>query len=784
MWLRIADLILRFRLSLLILLFGLTALMGFMGTKTQMSYDFIRAVPESNPEMQYFRSFQEKFGIDDNFFAIGVEDSAIYALENFKAFYALTDEVSQLEGVGRMLALPTLPYLEVKGSGTRKKFSSRPLFEELPDTQAELDSVLKEFGKVKFYRNQLLNPETGATMAVASIEEATLNSEKRIGLINDIEAIGTRFSEKTGIELHYAGLPYVRTKTTKKVKAELNVFLAGSVLITAIVLFLFFRSFAPVFYPLVVIGMVIVWTMGTMAVLDYKISMLTGLLPSILVVIGIPNCVYLMNKYHQEFRKQANKHEALRQMIRRIGVVTLITNATTATGFLVLITTSIPALQEFGVVAGINIFVTFIISIIFIPAVFSYLPAPKVSQIKHLEFTLVKRTVSSFQHLINSQRKTVYVATLVIVALAVVGLLRLRPLSYMVDDLPDDSKVVEDLRFFESQFSGVMPLEVVVDLGKPQAYRLFRKVQKIEKLEAALEEKEYLSPSLSMTKFYKAVQQARYNNTESYFKLPKNQREHLTITAGYERAVRSGDPTVQFLENFIDSTRQYVRLSYKIADVGSERLGEIIEDELNPIIEKELESDSTMTAHVTGTTRLFIQGNNYLIESLSTSLLLAFFIVAIIMGILFRNIRMIIISLIPNLVPLAVTAGLMGYFGVPLKPSTALIFSIAFGISVDDSIHFLAKFRQEMLVNSFDRFKAIEVSMRETGTSMIYTSIILFAGFVIFVGSDFGGTVALGWLTSITLLIAMFTNLILLPVLLHTFGIGKNLAKAKGKEVD
>lgn len=779
MWLRIADFILRFRLPLLIALFALTAFMGYMGRQTQMSYEFIRAVPESNPEMQYFREFQANFGIDDNFFALGINDSALYELENFKKFDQLARQISELEGVGRMLALPTLPYIEVRKVGMQRRVKSRPLFREMPQTQAELDSVLREFIKITFYENQLLNPETGATMAVASIEEATLNSEDRIGLIRQIEEYGQAFSAETGIEVHYAGLPYVRTKSTTKVKAELNIFLAASVLITALVLFFFFRSFAPVFYPLVVIGMVVVWTLGTMAILSYKISMLTGLLPSILVVIGIPNCVYLMNKYHQEFKKTLDQREALRQMIRRIGVVTLITNATTATGFLVLISTNIPALQEFGLVAGINIFHTFLISIIFIPAAFSYLPPPKEKQMQHLHLPAVSGVLKVFHHLILKQRQAVYMVTAVVIVLAAIGLWQLRPLSFMVDDLPDDSKVVEDLQFFETHFQGVMPLEIVVDLGKPQAYRLFRKIKKVEELESAIEEKDYLSPSLSMTKFYKAVQQARYNYADGYFRLPKNQREHLTLSSGYERAVRSGEPTVQFLENFIDSTRQYLRLSYKVADVGSERLNEIIEDELNPIIEEKLGSDSTMNAHVTGTTRLFIQGNEYLIESLSTSLLLACFIVAIIMGILFRNIQMVIISLIPNLVPLLATAGLMGYFGVPLKPSTALIFSIAFGISVDDSIHFLAKFRQEMLINGFNRSRAIAISLKETGTSMIYTSIILFAGFVIFVGSDFGGTVALGWLTSTTLLIAMFTNLILLPVLLSTFGIGKSLEKAK-----
>ncbi|MGF1532059.1 MAG: RND family transporter [Bernardetiaceae bacterium] len=780
MWLRIADFILRFRLFLLVGLFLMTALMGYFGQRAQMSYEFIRAVPESDPEMQYFRQFQSNFGIDDNFFALGIEDPRLYELSNFLAFQNLAQQIEALEGVGQMLALPTLPYLTT--SKQKNGFTSYPLFKEAPQSQAELDSLLALFRQITFYEGQLFNAQSGATMAVAAIEEATLNSQKRTALVQTIESYGMAFSKETGIEIHYAGLPYVRTKSTTKVKAELNVFLAGSVLITALVLFFFFRSFAPVFYPLLVIGMVVVWTLGTIGILGFKISMLTGLLPSILVVIGIPNCVYLMNKYHQEYKKSLDQREALRQMIRRIGAVTLITNATTATGFLVLVSTRIPALQEFGVVAGINIFHTFLISIIFIPAVFSYLPPPRDRQIKHLRLPAVQKLLQGFYFLISHRSAWVYGVTLLVVIASGVGLSRLRPLSFMVDDLPENSRVVEDLAFFERNFRGVMPLEIVVDLGKPQAHRLLRKIKQVEALEDAISEKDYLSPSLSLTRFYKAIQQARYNYASpDYFMLPKKQPEHQALVAGYERALKDGEKSVQLLESFIDSTRQYLRLSYKIADVGSERLQEIIDEELNPLIQEQLAADSTMSAHVTGTTRLFIQGNQYLIASLGTSLLLACLIVALIMGMLFRNLRMVVISLIPNLIPLIATAGLMGYFGVPLKPSTALIFSIAFGISVDDSIHFLAKFRQEMLINGFNRKRAIAISLKETGTSMIYTSIILFAGFVVFIASDFGGTVALGWLTSTTLLLAMFTNLILLPILLRTFGIGKNLQKAKAK---
>jgi predicted RND superfamily exporter protein len=215
-----------------------------------------------------------------------------------------------------------------------------------------------------------------------------------------------------------------------------------------------------------------------------------------------------------------------------------------------------------------------------------------------------------------------------------------------------------------------------------------------------------------------------------------------------------------------------MRVSLQVADIGSHKMDSLLQQVIIPEKER-IFADSGMEATITGTTPLFIKGNAFLIDNLKTSFLLAFGIIAIIMAMLFANLRMIILSIIPNVIPLLITAGIMGFAGIPLKPSTAIVFSIAFGISVDFAIHFLAKYRQELFANNFFVPVAISKAIRELGPSMIYTAIVLFAGFIIFTLSDFGGTVALGFLTSITLFMSMLTNLIVLPALLLTFDDGK-----------
>ncbi|XOV92360.1 MAG: RND family transporter [Bacteroidota bacterium] len=746
--------------------------MGYKAQNIQWSYDMANIVPEDDPEQQFFRQFKETFGEDGNIMAIGVLDTSVYKVDKFKKFKYLATELGKIHGVNNVLGLPNLKTLEKNTS--EQKFDLAPAFPEIPDNQDSLDIMLDNVRKLQFYSGQLINPQNGATLILVTVDKDVLNSDRRDEMIEDIMRAGQQFSEITGIQVYFAGLPYVRSVNTIKIKQELNKFLVISVIITGLILFGFFRSIKAVIFPLIIIGVIVVWVLGTLAILQYKITLLTGLIPSIIVVIGIPNSVYMLNKYHREYAIHGDQRKALETIIRNIGIVTFMTNFTTAVGFLVLMSTGITILMEFGIVAGVNIMCTFIVSLILIPSVFSFFKPPSTRHLKHLDFKILSLVLEFLDYIVHRHRKLIFITTAVIVIVSVVGMLSIKSVSYMVDDLPDDSPLKKELAFFEKNFSGVLPLEVVVDTGNKRGVQRLGNLRKIDELETFFKDSiSMISQPVSVVSFIKAAKQAFYNQNPAYYDLP-NSRESAYIL----KYLDQGGEMEGVSKNFVDSTGQLIRISLKMPDVGSNVMDSLVTQVIRPKIE-EIVGDSKLTVTLTGTVLMFIKGNKYLINNLFTSMVLAFIIIAAIMGLLFRNFLMIVISLIPNIIPLVITAGIMGYFGIPLKPSTALIFSIAFGISVDNSIHYLAKYRQELRASKGVVSIAVTKSLKETGASMIYTSIILFFGFVIFTASEFGGTIALGKLTSMTLLFAMMANLIVLPALILQFDSGKFNKKGK-----
>lgn len=765
MWTKLSHIIIKYRLVLVGILVVTTAFMGYKAKDVEMSFDFAKTVPSDDPDMVAFQEFKNLFGEDGNLVALGIKDSAVYEVENFKKLRVLSHELAALTGVNDVMSLPFIKRLEKDTAETR--FVLNPIFKEFPESEQDFDSLLSVTYDQKFYSGRLINEQNGATLVLISINKDWLNSAKRLDLTQEIIDAGTKFEQGTNIKLHYAGLPFVRSIVAGKVRKEMQIFLFLSVAVTGLILFLFFRTWDAVVFPMTIIGVVVIWVLGSLVLFGYKITLLTGLIPPVIVVIGIPNSVYLLNKYHQEYENHGNKIMAISRVVRKIGLVTLITNFTTAVGFLVLATTDIVILKEFGLVAGLNIMATFVVSIILIPAVFSWLPAPGMKQMKHLKFKMLDFALTKMDLLVHRHRAYVYTVTAIMVGFALYGASKINAISYMVDDIPADSEIRKDLAFFERNFSGIMPLEIVLDTKERRGVIDTRTLRKVDRFESFLESNRDISKPVSVVSFVKASRQAFYNNNPDRYSLPSNREKNFIL-----RYMRNQSDSTGLFNSFVDSTLQRMRISMQVADVGSHKMDSLITQVIRPEIDS-IFGESEMELAITGTTPLFIKGNKFLIENLRFSLILAFVIISIIMAILFVNVRMIIISLIPNIVPLVITAGIMGFAGIPLKPSTALIFSIVFGISVDDSIHFLAKYRQELFANKFFVPLAVSKSLRETGASMMYTSIILFAGFVIFAGSSFGGTVALGILTSITLMFAMVTNLILLPSLLMTFDDGK-----------
>ena len=565
-------------------------------------------------------------------------------------------------------------------------------------------------------------------------------------------------------------MPYIRTMNSQSIIDEIGKFILAALLVTSLIFFFFFRSFRATLISMCVVIIGVMWAFGILGLLQYEITVLTALIPPLIIVIGIPNCIFLINKYQQEVKKHGNQALSLQRVISKIGNATLMTNMTTASGFATFIITDSKLLTEFGVVASLNIIGIFILSLLIIPIVYSYLSLPKTRHLRHLNKKWIDAFVNRMEHLVRNKRIAVYIVSLSLLVASIIGIYQINISGSPIEDMPQNADFFKDIRFFEAEFDGIMPVEIVIDTKRPKGVMNAGNLKNIERLDEVITEIPELSKPLSVVNLVKYSKQAFYNGIPKYYQLPTKQETNFILSVA-QKSVGENN----LLKNFVDSTGQTARINTFIRDVKTDRMEEIIE-RLSENLDKFFPPDRYNT-YMTGSAILFLQGTKYLVKNLVLSLAFAIFLIAIFMAYLFRSFRMIIISLIPNLLPLLVTAGIMGFIGVPIKPSTILVFSIAFGISVDDTIHFLAKYRQELISNNWQIKKSVYAALRETGVSMFYTSIVLFFGFSVFIISNFGGTVALGSLVSTTLLFAMLSNLILLPSLL--LSLERNIASQR-----
>lgn len=768
MWFNFSRIILRNRLLFLILIGIATVFMAYQAQFARMSYEMAQILPKSDPTYKEYDKFKQIFGKDGSMVVVGIDNSDIYQLNNFNAWFDLTQDIKKIEvdfkkngelikvnGVTEALSIANAYTL--KKNYESRKFDFKQIVEEKPTTQEEVNIISKKIHEQPFYNGFLYNDTTHASLILITLNREVLDSKYRNALFERIDEEVAEFEQQTGIKTYKSGLPYIRANSTTKVADEVELFLLLSILVTSLILYLFFRSFKVMLYSMLVVSIGVVWSLGVLSLFDFEITLLTGLIPPLIIVIGIPNCIFLLNKYHREYKKHNNQIKALSRVIEKTGNAIFLTNTTTALGFATFISTKSAMLVEFGIVAAIDIFLVFILSIFLIPIIFSFLKPPKKRHTKHLENKIMGKVVDFIEVLVLNHRKKVYAVSILIFIFSLFGISKMTTTGNLIDDLPKNDPIVEDLKFFEKGFNGVMPFEVMIDTKEKNGVfsdnaKTLYKIQKFQKEMAKYKE---FSKPLSIVEAIKFAYQSYKNGKPKFYILPP------TSELNKLKTFVGNDNEQGNFSSFIDSTNRYTRVSFQMADVGTKEMDEIL-NEIQPIID-EIFPKEEYNVYTTGTSVTFLKGTGYLIENLFTSLSLAVFLIAVLMSILFSSIRMVVVSLIPNFLPLLTTAAIMGFLGVAIKPSTILIFSIAFGISVDDTIHFLSKYRQELKVHRLGIKKAAILALRETGVSMIYTSTILFFGFGVFTVSSFGGTVALGTLVSLTILFAIFADLVLLP---------------------
>ena len=776
MWQSLAKFVIKNRFVLLAVLLASTAFMGYQASKVKLSYEFSKAIPTDNPKYIDYTDFKNKFGDDGNLLVVGITTKDLFILKTFKQYQQLQQNLKSVEGVEDILSVPGA-FTLVKNVET-EKLNAVKIFKDTINTQEELDSMVAVFNNLPFYNDRLYNKNTNSYLMAVRVNKSIFSSEKRTAVLNKIIDQLNQFEKESNIEVHASGLPLIRTILADRIKKEMKLFLLASLGLSVLILLLFFRSISTTLLSLAVVIIGVIWTLGITYLCGYQITLLTALIPSLVVVIGIPNCIYFINKYHTSYLKDADntnptdrKNNALIAMVSKMGVVTLFCNITAAIGFAVFAFTKSEILQEFGVVAGISIMIIFFVSFILLPSVLSLLKPPGGNQLKYLHNKLVESTLNLLEKWVFVYKKQVLFITLLVVVFSILGVLRLKNVAYIVDDLPKKDKIYTDLKYFEKNFKGVMPLEIMIDTKKRRGLSGLKSLvvfEKVDSLAQFIGEQKEMTKPLTLAEGLKFAKQGFYEGDSTNYLMP-NTFDGAFVGEYLRPSKDTGAGANNFaktLRSFMDTASQTTRISVSMADVGTEALPGL----LNKIQQKSNELfDSSYKVTLTGTSITFLEGSKFIINGLKESIAWAFLLIAICMLFLFRSFKILLCSLIPNVIPLLVTAGIMGWAGVALKPSTVLIFSVALGIAIDITIRFLVNYKQVLPEHNNDIPAAVKSTIHQTGLSIIYTSLVLTAGFIIFCASSFGGTFALGWLTSVTLFVATVTNLVLLPVLLLLF---------------
>ena len=758
-WDIFARLILRNRIFFLVFIFISTLILSTQWKNLKFSYSEANLMPKDHPFNLAYDNFVNVFGEEGNLLIIAVNDSSLFKKNNFNSWIKLSQSFKNKKEINNVIHVGNIPV--ISKDNIKKEFTVDSILNNsfISDYKVEefKNTIFQDF---PFYENILFNKKSETIQTAIYLDKKIVNNIERIEFINeDFIPLIEEFEKETNLDVKISGMPYIRTMNAQNIMDEIGKFVVIAIIVTIFIFFFFFRSYRATLITLSVVVTGVMWALGILGFLEFEITVLTALIPPLIIVIGVPNCIFLINKYQHEVKKHGNQARSLQRVISKIGNATLMTNITTACGFATFILTDSQILKEFGTVASINIMVIFILSILLIPIIYSFLPLPEKKHLNHLNNDWLNTFVGFLSNTVKKKRIPVFIISILCLCISIVGINKIEISGNLIEDMPKKSGFVKDIKFFEKEFKGILPLEIMIDSRRKNGMMRLGNIKRMNDFHEHILRIPELSSPISIVNLSKYIKQSFYNGNPKYFQLPSSQEN--TFISTY---VKNSDLKIGENNSYIDKNGQIARITTMIGEIDTERM-EGIEASLIKGIELYFPSER-FDVTLTGKTLGYLKGTKFLIKNLLISLFLAILLISLMITYLFRSYKMVIISLIPNILPLLFTAGVMGFFNIPIKPSTILVFSIAFGISVDDTIHFLVKYRQELIANNWKIRKSVFASLRETGISMFYTSIVLFFGFSVFMTSSYGGTIALGGLVSTTLLFAMLANLVLLPSLL------------------
>ena len=764
-WEKLAAVILKNRILVLLAIFAITIFLGLQWRNLSMSYQEANLLPKDNITNLDYNQFLGKFGEEGNLIVIGFKDKAFFTPKAFEAWNELMSGLKSCKEIDLVVSISDLKKLEK--DTIQQKFKLTPFFDKNKVTNAAYLQQLKSelFNNLPFYEGLLFNKKSGSIRSAIYLKKSIINTPLRAPFIlkNIVPRI-EKFEKTTGIDLKVSGMPYIRTINSENMKSEIGLFIGAALLVTSLIFFFFFRSIRATLLSVAILIFGVIWSFGTLALLGYKITILTAIIPPLIIVIGITNCIFLINKYQQEIKTHQNQAKALERVISTIGVSTLMTNFTTAAGFATFMITGNDLLFEFGQVTSINVITVYLLTLLVVPVFYSFMPMPTSKHLEHLNKNYVSSLLNWVENIVKNKRKVIYSAYGVLLIFSIIGLSQIKVSGSLIGEMPKSASFFKDILFYEKEFHGVMPLEIMINTNRKKGVMKLSFMKKMDELQTTIESIPELSKPISIVNLVKYSKQAFYNGKPEYYELPTTQEQVFILSYAKNAAKNNKD---NLMKSYVDSTAQYARITTFMQDIGTEKMA-VIERKLKTEIDKVFPKNQ-FEVMVTGKAYVFQKGTTYLINNLIESLIFAIFLIILLMIYLFRSYKMVLASILTNILPLIITSGLMGYFGIPLKPSTILVFSIAFGISVDNAIQFMAKYKHDLIETDGKIGLSIFSALRETGVSTFYTSVVLILGFATFTLSSFSGTIALGGLISVTLLFAMFANLMVLPALVLSF---------------
>jgi predicted RND superfamily exporter protein len=737
---------------IMLLVIAITLPMLYQWKNITFSYEFEDFLPQNDDNAQIFKDFKERFASDNDFLLLALEKkSGIFDSTFLKKVEKIESDIAKIDDVTAVRSILSM---------SEFRFMPGGLVVEIP--YVHLDSMRLEKDSVRIYSHEeLVNQfvsENGRSLCLF-IKHTDFLSKERSDILSD--KLYALLDKAELDDYHLIGRVVGQRYYVEKMMSEMMLFISISVILVILFLWIAFRSIWGILLPQVVLYLSAIWVIGSMGLFNEPINILLVLLPSILFVVGMSDVIHLVSKYIDNLRDGMPKNDAVINAVKEIGLATLLTSLTTAIGFISLIVIPVKPIQSFAIYVSLAVVITFIITILTLPALFILSKAPVVAE-KYKNPIWHRVLAKTFKWTLRN-RKTIPLAFLLVFGVSLFGVTKLESNNFLMDELKDDNPVKMSFNYMDDNYGGIRPFELMIELKNPEQNQFWDKevLKDFERVQDYLENEYGVQRITSLITILKTANRSFKSGLHSNYKLPENKGDIARFKKQLER-LENG----QILRLVVDSTQHFARITGTIPDWGNKKVT-AKNQELEHFLNNELKSQY-FDVKLTGTAHLLDLNLKTLSNNMMQGLILASVIIAVLMALLYRSFTMTIISLIPNIIPLVVVAGMMGYMGINLKISTAITFTISFGIAVDDTIHFLSKLKLE-LSKGKSLLRALRTTYITTGKAIILTSLVLLAGFFMLILSDFEGTFAMGALVSLSLFIALLADLMLLPLLLLAF---------------